>query len=329
MKHKDIRSLNLANNPTIAPSNAPILGADWGREKGRETPPPPEGTEREMAKAEGLSNRRVAALVPTTTEFIEWDGNVGGFGVRVSPGGTKAFILKYKIAGRSRAMRLGTFGDITCEQARVKATKARGMVADGIDPSADRDAQRNAAALDDVWAKFVTVNTPHWSSRTVGEYQRYFSDHIRPAFGNRPPNTIERSSVAALHHRLRETPVAANRVLSTLSSFMSFCGADGVCKGENPCKHIRRFDERPRERVLNDAEIARLGAALEGYNGNVFVKAAIRLILLIGCRKMEILGMRWAEVDLDAGTARLPETKTGARTVYLGAEAVDIMRDLP
>jgi integrase len=276
-----------------------------------------------------LTIKSVTALQKTDNEYEVWCGDVPGFGVRVSSNGYKSFMFRYRFLARNRRMALGRFGDVTVDQARKEAESARGLLAKSIDPQTARDEARQSTCLDDAWERFVEVNRKSWSENTLAEYERTFKLHIRPALGNRAIKEIDRPAVAALHHKMRNKPTGANKAVAVLGSFLTHCKREGLTTGDNPCTTIRRYEERPRERVLNEAEIAALGEAIENYQGDVYARAAIRLIILLGCRKMEILKMRWEEIDLFAGSVRLPETKTGARTVYLGEEAVEILKCLP
>lgn len=283
---------------------------------------------KETAKL-SLTLRTIKAIEPRDEAFIIHDDEMPGFYLRVSKDGDRTFYLKYRVGSRQRKARLGRFGDITPDEARKVAARYRQMAHDGKDPQAERDEAKRAMTVNDAWSRFVEVSKAHWRGATNAEYERQFKAIFSPTFGTRTVASIDRATVAALHHKLRDKPVMANRVIAVLSSFLSFCRDEGIIEGDNPCSGVRRYKEKARERVLSDGEIARLGAALDAYDGNVFAKAAIRLILLLGCRKMEVLGMRWTDVDLDAGIARLPETKTGARTVYIGPEAVELLRSLP
>jgi integrase len=107
--------------------------------------------------------------------------------------------------------------------------------------------------------------------------------------------------------------------------------------GSNPCRHVERFAEEHRERFLSEQELARLGAALkhaerlgrESDGESPFAVAAVRLLVLTGCRMSEILTLRWQDVDLDAGLLRLPDSKTGKKTVRLNAPARELLAALP
>ena len=103
--------------------------------------------------------------------------------------------------------------------------------------------------------------------------------------------------------------------------------------GSNPCRHVKRFREEKRERFLSDEEYRRLGSALKESEEQglepPLVVAAVRLLMLTGCRKSEILRLRWEHVDPEAGELRLPDSKTGAKIVHLGDPAIAVLRGIP
>ncbi len=103
-------------------------------------------------------------------------------------------------------------------------------------------------------------------------------------------------------------------------------------EGVNPCRFVRKYPERKHERFLSDDEYRRLGTALRKAERESFASpeavAAIRLLMLTGCRSGEILSLRWDHVDLDRGELRLPDSKTGAKIVHLGEPAVTVLRGI-
>src|SRR4051794_32039609 len=99
--------------------------------------------------------------------------------------------------------------------------------------------------------------------------------------------------------------------------------------GSNPCHHVEKFAERKRERMLSPAELARLGDALGSYEGSLFAVAAIKLLVFTGARLGEILHLEWSWVDFERGEARLPDSKSGAKTLHLPPPALAVLSELP
>jgi integrase len=110
-----------------------------------------------------------------------------------------------------------------------------------------------------------------------------------------------------------------------LKTICTWADPDGV----NPCRHIKPFPERTRERFLSADELARLGKALAAWPGSPFASAAIRLLVFTGARLGEVLSLQWAWIDIAKGTARLPDSKTGAKTLHLPPPALEVLASLP
>ena len=132
---------------------------------------------------------------------------------------------------------------------------------------------------------------------------------------------------------MRSVPGHANRTLGVLSWMLTLAEVWEVRpEGVNPCRFVKKYPERKRERFLSDDEYRRLGAALRDAERQRFASpaaiAAIRLLMLAGCRSGEIFWLRWEHVDLDRGELRLPDSKTGARIVHLGEPAIAVLRGM-
>ena len=145
---------------------------------------------------------------------------------------------------------------------------------------------------------------------------------------------VTQAHVADLHYTLRDTPATANAVVATLSRMFSMAETLGLApESGNPCRFVVKYRERKRERFLSDEEFERLGRVLKEMEAegrlSVHAVAALRLLMLTGCRRNEIAMLRWTDVDLDAGELSLADAKTGARTVTLSPAAVDVLKDVP
>jgi len=142
-------------------------------------------------------------------------------------------------------------------------------------------------------------------------YQSHIDCHILPALGAMALGAVGRAEVAALHHRLHDTPTTANTVVRTLSTLFTVAERWAlVPPGRNPCRAVRRYKQSLRERFLTVEEYRRLGRVLKEAerDGSVWppAVAAIRLLVLTGCRHAEIVSLRWDDVDRTA-EEELPE----------------------
>ena len=160
-----------------------------------------------------------------------------------------------------------------------------------------------------------------WKPRTLEVNRIYYRRQILPWFRGRPITAITERDVQAWFASLRVTPAAADRSAPVLSVIFREAEAYGYRpEGSNPCRGIRRYRRRGRERFLSPPELRRLGAALARHAARrPLAVAAIRLILLTGCRKSEILDLEWSAYR--AGKLFLPDSKTGPRTVWLSTPA--------
>ena len=205
----------------------------------------------------------------------------------------------------------------------------------GGDPAAQRDADRKVATVKDLGVRFLEEYVPaHCKPSTAYEYRRSVELFVEPRIGRRKVTEIQRSDIAQLHHGMRKTPYQANRTLGVLSKLFNLAEMWGLRPdGSNPCLHVKRFKEEKRERFLSAEEFQRLGKVLdeilEDGSETRSAVAAIRLLMLTGCRLSEIQKLRWEYVDLDAGELRLPDTKTGGRAVPLAPSAVRLLESLP
>ena len=278
-----------------------------------------------------ITKRTVDALVAHERERVVWDDDIKGFGVRVHPTGRKAYIVKTRYRGRVIKMTIGTHGAVTPSYARVRAAEIITDARAGKDPAGRRT---DAPTMRALGRRFLDEYVPaHCKPSTAEEYRRSVKLFIDPRIGSRRVPDIQRSDIAALHHDLRDTPYQANRTLGVLSKMFNLAELwDIRPDGSNPCRHVKRFREENRERFLSDAEYQRLGTALKEIEADGSETppaiAAVRLLMLTGCRLSEIQKLRWEHVDLEAGELRLPDTKTGAKVVYLGDPAIAVLRGI-
>jgi integrase len=165
---------------------------------------------------------------------------------------------------------------------------------------------------------------------TAIEYRRVLDTIIVPAIGAKRVRDITRADVSRLHHAHRDTPYAANRALAILSKMFTLAEKWGERPdGSNPCRHVEKYAELKRERMLSADEFSRLAEALREPGRPPYVVAAIKLLIFTGARLSEVLGLRWEWVDFERGEARLPDSKTGAKTLHLPAPALAVLAELP
>ena len=283
-----------------------------------------------------LTKRFVEAIPVGDRDVIEWDSEIRGFGVRVWPTGKRTYFLKYRTReGRQRKPTIGVHGvDITAEEARDIAHQWRTEARRGGDPVSSRRQAREMPTLAEFAERYLAKHARVYKKpSSLANDERLLVKRILPALGRRKLNEVSREDVARLHRELQSTPYEANRLLALLSKMFNLAEEWGLRpEGSNPCRHIRKFGERKRQRFLGLDELARLGAVITQEEHNrthaPSVFAAIKLLLFTGCRLSEILTLRWAEVDLERSRLRLADPKTGPKVVYLNSAALEVLSNL-
>lgn len=284
-----------------------------------------------MAK---ISKRTVDALQPGDRDRYLWDDVQTGFGLKVTPAGRKVFILQYRIggrAGRTRRLTLGALGKITPDAAREDAKRLLRDVAAGRDPASERDKRKRELSLGAVLDRFLAEHVAtKLRSRTNEEYRRLVRLYVPSSLRARQISDVEQADIARLHHELADKPYQGNRTIALLSILFNWAEKHGLRPaGANPCRHIEKYKEVRRERFLSPQELSELGNALAKSEQAVFAVSAVRLLLFTGARLSEILTLRWQWIDMERGVARLPDSKTGAKTLYLNAPALAVLNETP
>ena len=290
-----------------------------------------------MAKPEygTLSNRAVGKLrVEKDTVF--WDRELTGFGVRVYPTGSKVYIAQARGPEGPKRVAVGRHGVIGAEQARQRAALIIARIKAGEEAVPEPMKPTGGPTVAEVAARYLTEYVEvRCKPSTAAATRSVLEKHIVPALGKLPLAAVERAQVAELHQRLYETPAVANMAVRILSAMYKLACEWGIVPEglSNPCRSIMKYPEHKRERFLTDEEFIRLGEALDeveaGGGASAPAVAAIRLLTLTGCRRNEILSLRWEDVALDENELKLPDTKTGARAVPLPPPAVELLAGLP
>jgi integrase len=229
---------------------------------------------------------------------------------------------------------LGRVGEMTVQQARTRALEVLAAARRGEDPSGERLASFQSPTLADLAERFLREHARvKKKPSSVETDERIWKIHILPDLGRLKVVDVTRADVSRLHARMARTPYQANRVLAVLSKAFNLAEVWGWrVGGSNPCRHLERYREERRERFLSGDELSGLSAVLtqaeQAKWESPFAIAALRLLILTGCRVGEIVKLRWSEVDFDRRCLRLADSKTGKKTIYLNAPALEILADL-
>lgn len=274
-----------------------------------------------------------AVVVPAEGEVNIWDSEVPGFSLRVRSTGSKTYVVEYRnSAQRKRRVTLGRHGRLTVEQARDLARQVLAAVACGEDPAEERQERLSAPTFDDLASRYLEQHAgPKKKASSTAADARVLRLYVLPSFGHRKVAEIGLKDIAKLHNAMRSKPIQANRTLSLLSKMFTLAERWGLrLPNSNPCRGIDRYPEKRRERFLSGAELARLGEVLdEEQHQEPFLVLAIRLLLLTGARRDEVLTLRWSQVDFERSCLRLPDSKTGAKVIPLGPTALELLATAP
>lgn len=308
-----------------------------------------------MTRPPKLTKRIIDALKPDRRrESFLWDGELRGFGVRVKPSGTKTFIIQYRnLEGRTRRCVIGQYGVLTVEQARDLAQKMLASVIDGADPSAERLAIRQGMTVSTLCDWYLTEaeagrligrnRRPIKASSLSGDRSR-IELHIKPLIGNRVVSQLKLADIERLQGdiaagrtaRARKTcrggrtaggTGVASRAISTLRSLFNHARRLGLIE-VSPATGVRIMASQKMKRYLSAGEIRHLGKVMtqmEREGEHPTGLAAIRVMLLTGFRRMEVLAMRKEWVQPDDNLVRFPDTKSGPQMRVAGDAAMTVL----
>ena len=283
-----------------------------------------------------LTERRIRDAKPEARTRILWDSQVKGLGLRITPRGTKSYILNYRVAMRECRATLARTSELSLKAARERAAEELAAIRAGRPHPLERRHEANAAptvadGLDRFFNKFTParIDIGRMAARTVKEYRKQALQYLVPALGKRKIRDVTRLDVETMVEPLPK--VQRNRVLALVSRlFTLFETWEWRPQNTNPARGIERAREEARDRTFSPTELWALAEALRRWEDRHPAQvAAIRLAAVTGLRIGEILAIRWEHLDLDTGRLTLPATKTGRRLHDLPAAALAILTDLP
>jgi integrase len=321
------------------------------------------------AKGRVINKAFIEAMTPKVKVYRVPDAQTRGLYIQITPAGVLSWVIRFRVHGREKTHSLGRWPELTVSKARSNALTLMADISNGKDPQAKRKAERAAKTVKELADQFKKEHLPTVKPSTKYQYEHLLDNRILPALGSMRVKDIEPSDVAALLSQIRlDTPkgILANRTRAVLSKMFTLAAVWGFRPaGSNPAQGQARAPEKKKDRHLSDRELIALGAALrhleptpEGQERPVnaldpedtYALAALRLYLLTGMRKSELIGDRkrdkvtravieeipalpWTAVDLDAARIRLEHHKTakkaGTRMVPLCDAACQLLEHLP
>lgn len=255
-----------------------------------------------------------------------YDEKETGLILDVTSKGKKGFYLYKRIHGRPERVHLGAYPDLSIEQARLAAQRAKGKIAEGKNPQAEKRAIRGEMTFKDLFDQYMK----NYSKRFKRSWQfdeREVNKFLSNWF-NRKISSITKDEIYRLHLKTcnENGLYQANRILERIRAIFNKAIEWGW-DGKNPSEGIKKFKEKSRERFITGQELPRFFASLE-QEENHTARDFFKIALLTGARKGNVLQMRWEHLDLDSAIWHIPETKNGEpHKVALSAQAVLILKE--
>ena len=275
----------------------------------------------------GKTALQALALPEPGKRLTIYDTEVPKLALRVTAAGTKTFFV-VKRAGASMAwVKLGTFPDMTVEQARNEATKALGEFASGNDPAAAKRIIRGEPTFAEAFESFLDGKRKRDGSPLADKTKRDYRDVLRMYLGtiqNKKLSAITREDVKAIQRKTtKKSPAQADRAVAVASAVFAFALDQEAYSGTNPASRVQKNPPPSRERFAQAHELPRLLAAVaESDQRDYFL-----LSLLTGARRSNVQAMAWREIDLDGAVWRIGKTKNGTpQNVTLSPEAVNVLK---
>ena len=264
----------------------------------------------------------------------------GGLYLQIEPAGGKLWRYQYRFEGKQKTLALGKYPDVSLRQARTRHKEARALLSEGIDPSAARQAEK--AAVREITTNTFEVIAREWLERwkddkAIDSVKRALSAlerDILPFIGNRPISGIKTPEIISTLRRVEDRGCVslARKTKDVLTQVFRYAIQTGHCE-YNPCDNLRGALKPVQVKhfaaFIEPEKVSELLRSIDGYQGGLIVRAALRLAPLVFVRPGELRAARWKDIDLDAGEWKFTVSKTKTEhLVPLSRQAVEVLRDI-
>lgn len=283
-----------------------------------------------------LSDTSIRGIKPGTKRVKVFDA--GGLFLLINPNGSKWWRLKYRFTGKEKLLSLGVYPDVSLKLARERRDEARRLIADGVDPSAKRQAEKEARAdtFEAIAREWFAKFSPGWAKSHADKIIRRLERNIFPWLGGRPIATITPADLLTCLRRIENRGAidTAHRAQQNASQIFRYAVATGRTprdvsadlRGALPPAQSKHYAT-----ITEPTEVGALLRALEGYSGGFAVSCALRLSPLVFTRPGELRNAVWSEFNLDKAEWRIPAGRMKAgvpHVVPLSTQAVTLLREL-
>jgi integrase len=301
-----------------------------------------------------ITKRVAEAAEAQEKDYLIWDDELAGFGLRVFSSGKRSYVIQYRLRGRSRRYTIGLHGAWTPESARREAKVQLGRVAGGDDPVEDRQLEHKAITMKELCTRYLAdlqaglilgkggrPKKPSTMTTDTGRIER----HIIPLIGTRRVKDLTKTEinkvlkdimagktrVSVKTKKLRGKAIVrggagtATRTVGLLGGILTYAVEAGIIES-NPVHGIRKPKDNARKRRLSEAEYRILGRMLRDAAENekyTTIVDIVRQLALTGCRRSEVIGLRWTEADTESSCLRLEDSKEGESIRPIGLAVVE------
>lgn len=289
-------------------------------------------------------------LNPAEIDRTYWDDRLTGFGVRVRKSSAMSWIIMYRNRdSRLRKYTIGPVGSLTPDEAREEARQRLADAHRGLDPSADKRAQRSAMTVATLCNEYQEYSKARIKASTWKMDQSRIDCHVKPLLGSRKTASLRLADIESLQRDVASGKSAkaikrtgrggtarggrgvAVRTVSMMGTILEYARRRGLVT-DNVARGVQKFAIGKRTRFLSYDEISKLGEAARiaaEHGENRTALAAIKTLALTGCRRQEILDLPWDWLDSQRSCIRFADSKTGAQLRPIGEAAVSHLLDQP
>jgi len=268
-----------------------------------------------------------AARTAKPREKLYRMADAAGLCLEVTPSGSKLWRFRYRFGGKAKMMGLGAYPTITLAKARERREDARRLLANDIDPTAHKQAEKTAQSalahtFEELAREWYAYNSPRWATSTAAKALQYMEADILPVIGQRPVQEVTRPELVALVRKVEKR--GALNVAGKIRQWLSQIFRYGLAKGSvesNPATDLDvvaaiapRTKNHPHVPL---SEIPILLSKLDAAKCDVMTRIAVRLLLLTGVRPGELRHAPWSEIDLESATWTIPAARMKARRPHV------------
>lgn len=268
-------------------------------------------------KPQKITDKLVKGLTPPEKGDLKiYDTEIKSFGIRITKTGTRSFFLNYyNPQGRESRFTIGRYPDWSVSAARDEAKHLKRETSKGFDPRAKKVETRNAETVSGLWKQYKAHKKYDASIRSHSDVMSMWRNYILPKFKHTPLTEITAYDIDSLHSEIaKKKPTRANRVLESFRTALNVAKRWKLIK-ENPADGFKRSHEEKRTRYLSDIETYKLLDALNKHDQKMSCDA-IKLLMLTGARKGEVLGATWEMFDFENEKWKKPSHHTKQKKIH-------------